>query len=163
MRKLALALSLLTVTAGIANADTVRGTVISITPNYSYAYAEVPYQSCTETDYPVYGNVHTAPSSGDVLAGALIGGVIGNQFGSGSGNDAMTVLGAIVGANSVNRVNRQAVVGYRTEVVCTTQYQTETEQYLEDYAVVVRWGNNTSTIYTQKHYHVGDTVRLQIK
>lgn len=162
MKKLALALALV-VAASSAVAETVHGTVISVTPNYVYTRVDVPYQSCIEQDVPVYGTVRTAPSTGDVLAGAIIGGAIGNQFGSGSGQDAMTVLGAIVGANSVNSSTRQEVIGYRTEVTCTTQYQTENQQYIEDYTVVVRWGNNTSTIYTEKHYAVGDRVRLQIR
>ncbi|WP_076413592.1 glycine zipper 2TM domain-containing protein [Shewanella sp. UCD-KL12] len=37
------------------------------------------------------------------FGGALIGGVIGHQFGGGSGQDVATVLGAIVGAGVGNR------------------------------------------------------------
>jgi len=33
------------------------------------------------------------------FGGALLGGVIGNQFGSGSGRDVTTILGAIIGAS----------------------------------------------------------------
>jgi outer membrane lipoprotein SlyB len=34
-----------------------------------------------------------------VFGGALMGGVIGHQFGSGSGRDVATILGAIIGAS----------------------------------------------------------------
>ncbi len=48
------------------------------------------------------------------LGGALIGGVIGNQFGGGSGQDVATVLGAIIGAqagnNSAKNKQREVVI-----------------------------------------------------
>ena len=39
------------------------------------------------------------------LGGALIGGVIGHQFGGGSGQDAATILGAIIGASAASDSN----------------------------------------------------------
>lgn len=36
------------------------------------------------------------------FGGALMGGVIGNQFGGGSGRDVATILGAIIGGNMAN-------------------------------------------------------------
>lgn len=38
-----------------------------------------------------------------VFRGALIGGIIGHQFGSGSGNDIATILGAFIGATSADK------------------------------------------------------------
>jgi len=37
-----------------------------------------------------------------VFGGALIGGVIGNQFGGGSGQDIATILGALIGGSIAN-------------------------------------------------------------
>jgi len=42
-----------------------------------------------------------------VFGGALIGGVIGNQFGSGHGRDLATILGAIIGGSIANNNNQQ--------------------------------------------------------
>ncbi|WP_286261522.1 glycine zipper 2TM domain-containing protein [Thalassotalea atypica] len=39
------------------------------------------------------------------LGGALLGGVIGHQFGSGSGQDVATVLGALIGGSMAHRNN----------------------------------------------------------
>ncbi len=39
------------------------------------------------------------------FGGALLGGVIGNQFGKGSGRDVATVLGAIAGGSIANQQN----------------------------------------------------------
>jgi len=41
------------------------------------------------------------------FGGALIGGVIGNQFGGGSGRDAATILGAVLGGSIANNRNNQ--------------------------------------------------------
>jgi len=38
-----------------------------------------------------------------VFGGALIGGAIGSQFGSGSGRDVATILGALIGASSAGK------------------------------------------------------------
>lgn len=40
-----------------------------------------------------------------VFGGALVGGALGNQFGSGSGRDVATVLGALLGGNIANKRN----------------------------------------------------------
>lgn len=41
------------------------------------------------------------------FGGALVGGVIGNQFGGGSGRDVATILGAIIGGSIANERQRQ--------------------------------------------------------
>jgi outer membrane lipoprotein SlyB len=41
----------------------------------------------------------------NTFGGAIIGGIIGNQFGGGSGKDVATILGAIIGSSIAN--NRQ--------------------------------------------------------
>ena len=41
------------------------------------------------------------------FGGALIGGVIGNQFGGGSGKDVATILGAIIGGSIANNRHKQ--------------------------------------------------------
>ena len=42
-----------------------------------------------------------------VFGGALVGGAIGNQFGSGSGRDVATILGALLGGSLSNNNNPQ--------------------------------------------------------
>jgi outer membrane lipoprotein SlyB len=41
------------------------------------------------------------------FGGALMGGIIGNQFGGGSGRDVATILGAIIGGNMANNSQKQ--------------------------------------------------------
>jgi uncharacterized protein YcfJ len=47
----------------------------------------------------VYREVPKSHSRAPVVIGAILGGLIGNQFGSGSGRDAMTVAGAALGGS----------------------------------------------------------------
>jgi len=56
------------------------------------------------------------------FGGALIGGVIGNQFGGGSGRDAATILGAIIGGSIVNNSKSQPekVINYLVELMIKT-------------------------------------------
>lgn len=81
-------------------------------------------QVCEDIKVPVYGMIERPASDGEVFSGLVIGGLIGNQFGSGSGNDAMTFLGAILGADSASERKRQKVItGYKKVKHCWTEYQ----------------------------------------
>lgn len=161
MRSTVLAL-IMSLAASVANASqTVYATVISVTPSHSREYVEIPVQTCNEVRVPVYRTVRTAPNSGDILAGAIIGGIIGNQFGGGSGQDAMTALGAIVGANSANGRTYQEIVGYNTEYRCSTSYSTQF-QTVTRYTLVVSWYGNTSVVYSDTHRRVGDVIPIQV-
>ena len=74
--------------------------------------------TCKIVSVPVYGTIRKNGSAAEAITGGVIGGVIGNQFGSGSGKDAMTILGIIVGANAANG-KEQVITEYRNEKRCT--------------------------------------------
>ena len=81
-------------------------------------------EECSMVDVPVYGMVNRPASSGEVLGGAIIGGLIGNQLGKGDGKTAMTALGAIVGGSSGGeRKTERVIVSYTKERRCTTVYR----------------------------------------
>lgn len=56
------------------------------------------------------------------FGGALVGGVIGNQFGSGSGRDVATILGAIIGSSVSNNSQAQPkkVITHLVELMVET-------------------------------------------
>ncbi|WP_114327517.1 glycine zipper 2TM domain-containing protein [Candidatus Colwellia aromaticivorans] len=56
------------------------------------------------------------------FGGALIGGVIGNQFGGGSGRDVATILGAIIGGSIANNRHSQPekLITYLVELMIKT-------------------------------------------
>ena len=117
------ALALMSTTA---MAERIQGTVTGMEESYASVTKQVPTESCNVVEVPVYKEVTTGQAStGDALAGAIIGGVIGNQFGGGKGKDAATVLGAIIGADRANKAGSKKetiIVGYRQQQQCTTTY-----------------------------------------
>lgn len=83
----------------------------------------VSRRECYNVNVPVYREVTRDDNGVGAVAGAILGGVIGNQFGAGSGKDALTVLGALAGANEGSKAGRtteREIVGYRDETKCET-------------------------------------------
>lgn len=110
----------------------------------------VAVTECVNVDVPVYGQ--KPASTGDAVAGAIIGGLLGNQFGEGKGKDAMTVLGAIAGADAASRNTRNEIVGYRTERQCSevTRYKDES---------VRRYSHSTATFIVNGKQYTVDFVK----
>ena len=79
---------------------------------------------CEDFHQPIYGWIERPASSAEVFTGFLIGGAIGNQFGSGSGKDAMTVLGAFSGADQASQRKREKVIiRYEKRTRCHWEYR----------------------------------------
>ncbi|MDA9374020.1 glycine zipper 2TM domain-containing protein [bacterium] len=156
----------MTSTAVFAN-NKIETTVVSMQESYRTVVKETPVQSCKNVEVPIYEtrNVGKA-STGDTLLGAVIGGAIGNQFGSGSGKDAATVLGAILGADSVNKKGgRQetVIVGYRQQQQCTTVYQNkETEVRGRNLVTFESNDGQRFTFKTREWYKRGTIVWLNV-
>jgi uncharacterized protein YcfJ len=113
---------------------------------------------CRDVEVPVYGRSSGA-STADVLTGAIIGGAIGNQFGSGNGKDAMTVLGAIVGANSADRKN--VIVGYRIESQCEKVATRVNQPVITHYRVQYTYNGIEYVQDTTQVYTLGQRVKIQ--
>jgi uncharacterized protein YcfJ len=156
-----LAIALLVAAPVSAETISVYGRVTHVEPVYSKSYVDVPQTVCYDVKVPVTGRTHAG--TGDVLAGAIIGGVIGNQFGGGSGKDAATVLGAILGADVATNNGRQVVTGYRYERQCETQYVTNVQQSISGWTVYYRWNDLSGSFNTNRdNYVVGDRVLLNV-
>lgn len=83
-----------------------------------------------------------------VFGGALVGGVIGNQFGGGSGRDIATVLGAIIGGNIANNRNPE----YQERTIYLVELMIKVDQGKE-YMVI-------QDLDSKMVFHSGDAVRL---
>ena len=74
-----------------------------------------------------------------VIAGAVVGGILGNQVGGGTGNTAATVLGAAGGAyagNEIEKRNQQNVNAYKFTIRMNDgSYQTLTQNTNADVRV----------------------------
>lgn len=83
-------------------------------------------------------------SGGGAIAGAIIGGVVGHQIGSGRGNDVATAAGAIGGAVAGNQIERNR----------------NDDEY---YRIVVQLRDGREATFTQESLdglRVGDRVRV---
>jgi uncharacterized protein YcfJ len=154
--KLALA-GLMLAVAGTAAADPrVRSggveyaRVVDVTPIVRQVRIETPARECwQETEYQTirrdddYYRGGRVDSPVPTIAGGIIGGVIGRQFGSGSGRDAMTAVGALVGASIATHAARDD--GYHrgssyesrpvTVERCETRVSYHEEERIEGYRV----------------------------
>ncbi len=85
--------------------------------------------------------------TGNVVAGAVVGGLLGSAFGKGSGKTAMVAAGAVAGGAVANSHNQQNKDQYR----CKSG----------GFSVTVTYGNSTKTIITQQPYQVGDYIQVE--
>ena len=133
---------LLSAVVGTLIATSAMAQDVHVQDHYKTHIVKIPHQEmvCHDVQVPIYGKTGDA-STFDTLGGAIIGGVIGNQFGAGSGKDALTVLGAIAGADYANKnMKRDGVIGYQTEERCKTNVTWETRK--EE-----RYSHSTATFY----------------
>lgn len=155
---LSIAFSLL---ASSVSAEVVDALVMKVEPNYNYYNEPVQVEDCYLVDVPVYGRTNGG-SAGDVVTGAIIGGVIGNQFGNGNGKDAMTVLGAIAGANVADQP-RRVIVGSRTEQHCDYRTEYVESREVDGYVVYYKYGYRQGTVVTERQYYPGDIIKIKFK
>ena len=86
--------------------------------NIQSKVVNTPIRTCNIVNVPIYGSNGKA-QTGEVLGGAIIGGILGNQVGGGKGKDAATILGAILGADVANKKGgQQTIVGYKQVEQC---------------------------------------------
>jgi uncharacterized protein YcfJ len=137
-----------------AYADTIQVPIINKTPMYVNTSEFVgnvtecqTYQTQQQKPGVFNGAGQALKGNGDAIFGALLGGVIGNQFGGGRGKDAATAMGAIIGSNVGAGTNKpvcndvpqyrevQVINGYRVKYrfqgrVYTTKMQNDPGSYI---------------------------------
>ena len=161
--KILLATVAVLVFATAAQAQTEYAQITQVQPNYHTVYQNIPTTSCQNVEVPIYGRTQGQASTGDTLFGALIGGALGNQVGGGKGKDAMTVLGAIVGADIANKkAGQQQIIGYRQEQSCNNITFYEIQESLKDYTITYTWNGITGRTVTYNNYRVGDRLPVNV-
>jgi len=105
------------------------------------------------------------------VLGGLLGGVVGNQFGGGRGQTAMTVAGALLGASIGRdaeisnhrpvRHHRPARVTYTTERRCEVEQVYHEEERIEGYRVAYRFRGRDYV--TRTDADPGDRIRIRVE
>ena len=135
-----------------AYADTIQVPIINKTPMYVNTSEFVgnvtecqTYQTQQQKPGVFNGAGQALKGNGDAIFGALLGGVIGNQFGGGNGKDLATGLGVIIGSNvgaGTNKPQRPT-----TTTVCNDVPQYREVQVINGYRVKYRFQGR---VYTTK-------------
>ncbi|NIL93196.1 MAG: glycine zipper 2TM domain-containing protein [Woeseiaceae bacterium] len=156
---IATAAALMAVSTGANAAVYDYAKVISSTPVVRYVTVRTPVRECwQETEYYTrYEGRRGSP--GTTLAGAVIGGVIGHQFGSGRGNDAATIAGTMIGAAIGHGPVRR--VDYARPVErCETRFRNHQEQRIDGYDVIYRYRGQKYA--TRMPYDPGKKIKVRV-
>jgi uncharacterized protein YcfJ len=137
--------------------------VVRAVPIYREVRVREPRQVCEEVPVVERTTYRGRSDPGAVLVGAVIGGVIGHQFGGGSGRDAATAAGAFIGANhaaarsySGTRVVEREVLETRCETVREARY----EEVLDGYDVTYKYHGRL--YHTRTARDPGRTIKVRV-
>ena len=100
--------------------------VLDVKPLIRTVEVEIPVRECYER--PVRREPRRA-SLGRTIAGGIIGGVIGSQIGDGSGRQAATIAGSVIGAAAANDRREETAHGR----YCETTYEYETRERVDGF------------------------------
>ncbi len=139
--------------------------VISSEPVIRYVTVSTPVRECWDDVEYYTVNRHGHGSGVSTLFGAIVGGVIGHQFGSGRGNDAATVAGTLIGAavgnNAARRRHGDSRVQYSRPVErCKTVVRERQEKRIDGYDVVYRYKGQQYA--TRMPYDPGRELRVRV-
>jgi uncharacterized protein YcfJ len=133
--------------------------VISAKPIISYVNVRTPVRECWQDTEYYTAYDRRRGSAGSTLAGAIIGGVIGHQFGSGHGKDAATIAGSMIGAaighGPVHRTQYSRPVER-----CRTSYRNEREQRIDGYEVLYKYRGQKYA--TTMPYNPGKKLKIRV-
>ena len=165
---------------GQSNSYVVNAVVVNATPIEVVRSVERPVKTCERLDQTSYYRDEPRERRhggvGAQILGGLVGGVIGNQFGGGKGNKALTIAGALIGSsigkNRAGRPNQRHYStrgaarrgndrSYQPEYHCRTNTSTREIIQVTGYDVTYRYHN---TLYKRRmDFDPGDTLELRIR
>jgi len=150
---------------GPAHSEYEYARVVDVDPVVRRVRVETPRRECWDETRYVDSRPHISDAGvgGRTLLGAAIGGVLGHQFGSGRGNDAATVAGAVIGAGvGYDSAAKRYPHGGREEVVqrCDVRYEHEYEERIDAYRVTYEYNGRHYT--TQMPYDPGEQIRVRV-
>ncbi|MCG8425778.1 MAG: glycine zipper 2TM domain-containing protein [Chromatiales bacterium] len=168
MKKTLLATSLgLLVISGTAMAERSfhdRAKVLNVEPVYAVVQVNRPEERCWTETVRYRERGYGRDSATPTITGAIIGGVVGNQFGKGSGNKAMTAAGAILGASVGHDIGKR---GHSDSYVtkerrCEVVDNYEEREELTGYRVKYRYAGKTFWTTTDEHPGKFLPVRVEV-
>jgi uncharacterized protein YcfJ len=147
--------------AGAQQVSEAWAPVVEAKPVWQTVRIPVEHDVCW--DETVQQVVPARRSAAPKILGAILGGVIGHQFGGGSGQDIMTAAGAALGASvAADQQYRNNPDGYRvsTERRCGTRTEYRQEERIIAWDVTYEFNG---TLYNARMNEApGDRIRIQV-
>jgi uncharacterized protein YcfJ len=116
-----------------------QGRVLKVKPIIKTVSVPVTKERCRSR--------HGNNNAGATLVGAVIGGIVGNQFGHGDGKVAMTIIGSVTGA----AVGHEAGKGRHGKGRCSTSTRYVERDKVVGYRVKYRYHGDTYWTRTKTH------------
>jgi uncharacterized protein YcfJ len=163
MKNLLVTMAILATMATSAVAETVRARITYVEPRYETVTEYLTTTQCYNVEVPVYGTVHSnGATGGDVLAGMILGGLLGKGItGDDNGAAAGAVMGGVIAADNKGG-SQQAIVGYRAERQCSEVGVPTQVNQIRDYLIRFEYNGLTGSTYTYNRYNVGDRIPVQV-
>lgn len=121
--------------------------VVGVEPIVHVVQVSTPRRHCYEEEVVrSYGYQRRPHSYTPVVLGGILGGVVGNQFGGGTGNDLLTVGGALLGASlgyDHARAPRRQDYYPTREQRCTVSHNYHEEERVDGYRVTYVYNGKT--------------------
>jgi len=136
--------------------------VLKVEPIYETVRVNHPERYCRNEQVIVPGRQYH--SGAPIVAGAILGGVAGHQFGGGSGKAALTAAGALLGAAVADDLTDHHVVHaprYGWQERCEVVNRYEERQELTGYRVKYKY--NGETHWTRTEQYPGDWIRVRVE
>ena len=160
-------ISIVFASGAFAGSSIVYGNITKVEPVYTQVTNRQPVQVCKQVQVPVYGNNGQGNNGANTVLGAIIGGVIVNQFGSGSGKEAATALGAVIGAQKGSQSGNNSIVGYQMVNQCHTEYSNTSRAIVNEYDLTYNVNGNIIKLRVNKavgaNSYVGKTQKFRLR
>jgi uncharacterized protein YcfJ len=151
---------------GPGRSEYVEARVVAVRPIVRRVTVERPSQQCWDEVVEVREPTLPYGVAGPTVAGGIIGAAIGRQFGSGSGRDALTMLGAVAGSAIAHdrAVRNQGGEAVRVHEETVRRCEVVTERRVEDRTE----GYDVTYEYAGNRYHMrtseppADRVRVRV-
>lgn len=140
----------------LPNSQRVEGYVIESYPVVN-AGAPQTQRVCENVEVPIYAHGQQTNQAGDVLAGIVVGGVIGKVL---TGKDSGAAVGAIIGGAAAANNQQQHIVGYRTERQCH-MVEVANDQ-VDFYRTRINLQGKVYRVRSSYPFRAGDTVYMWV-
>jgi uncharacterized protein YcfJ len=140
--------------------DVVYARVIDAAPIVRHVTVTTPRRECW--DETVYREPNRG--TGAVIAGGIIGGAVGHQFGSGRGKDGATLLGALVGSTVAHNVVQRQPYDAVADTVqrCEVHDEVHQEERIEGYNVTYEYNGQRYVTRTREDPGHDIAVRVSV-